>query len=147
MEYGAVTKSIVVNNATAGNYNYYVTDNVNAANKCLGDTFHINVGSLIASGAKDKTGIASVSRESKQGFSIKIYPNPANHTINLSITSELKQDVKCILEDIDGRIIHTRDIIASPGITQVRLHAPAGVYIVKVGNAKGMQKTRKVVVQ
>ena len=144
---GAITKSIVVNNATAGNYHYYVTDNVNAANKCLGDTFHINVGSLIASAAEDKASVAPVSRESKQGFSIKIYPNPANHTINLSITSEVKQDVKCILEDMDGRLIHTRDIIASPGITQVRLRAPAGVYIVKVGNAKGMQKTKKVVVQ
>ena len=143
---GAITQSVIINQATAGNYNYYVSDNANAANKCLSDTFHINVVSAFA--ITKPTGFASVTTETIPGFSFKIYPNPAKGgTMHLVITSGLKQNVRYIVEDINGRIIHNRNIVASSGVTQVDLSLPAGVYVVKLSNAKGIRKTEKVVVQ
>jgi uncharacterized membrane protein len=140
---GALTQSVVINQP-AGNYNYYVSDNANAANKCLGDTFHVNVGSPIAKANE----LTSVTAETIPAFSFKIYPNPANGTpVHLIITSALKQNIRYIVLDVNGRIIHNKSKVVPAGTTQVDLTLPAGVYLVKLSNADGIRRTEKVVVQ
>jgi len=140
---GASTRSVIMNPAVAGNY--YVSDNTNAANKCLGDTFHVNV---VPAFAITKPPGSSVSAQTALAFSFKVYPNPANNgTTHLVITSDLEQNIRYIVEDINSRIIRSRNIIASSGVTQINLKLPAGVYVLKLTNAKGTRKTKKVVVQ
>ncbi|MES1218595.1 MAG: T9SS type A sorting domain-containing protein, partial [Bacteroidota bacterium] len=142
---GEATQSITINQP-AGNYDYIVNDNVNAASKCLADTFHVNVGSALVNARS--AGVQPTNRDAVTAFSFRVYPNPTDgRAMHLAISSNIKQNLRYVVEDISGRIIHNKSIVVSPGATQVDLNLPAGIYVVKLSNAKGIRKTEKIVVQ
>lgn len=142
---GATTRSITVSNGAAGNYNYYVNDNVNTANRCLSDTFRVNVVSALAKASN----LTPVTTKAIAGFSFKVYPNPAakEGTMQLTITSGSQQNVRYVVEDISGRIVLNKNIVASAGNTQIDLSLPAGVYVLRLSNVKGIRKAERIVVQ
>src|SRR5205085_2833462 len=142
---GATTNAITINQP-AGNYEYIVTDNANNQNKCLSDTFHVQVGSGIVSARSANA--AQSARGVAGDFSFKLFPNPSSgRSTNLAIYSYSRQTIKYTVQDISGRIIYSRSAAVFPGQTQLNLYLPPGTYIVKLSSLKGVHVTEKLIVQ
>lgn len=73
--------------------------------------------------------------------SFTCFPNPVNRNeeVNLVIYSENTCTNKICVYDINGRVLYSQTITLFPGENKMSLHMklPAGVYIVKLGNATG----------
>ncbi|HUP13068.1 MAG TPA: T9SS type A sorting domain-containing protein, partial [Niastella sp.] len=140
---GATTQSITVS-PVAGNNTYYVNDNTAA--KCLSDTFNVNFAAATAIAKKARS--SSLTPKTGSDFSFKVYPNPAKGgAIHLTVTTEVAQNIKYVIEDMNGRIIHNKNMAASPGATHIKLNVPPGVYVLKLSNVKGIYKTEKIALQ
>jgi hypothetical protein len=142
---GATTHSVTVTQS-AGSYQYVVSDNASVSNKCLSDTFSVRVGSALLSARS--AGLQDITPVPETSFSFKVFPNPVNgRTMHLLITSQSKQNVRYMIQDINGRLLQNRSIAVPSGSSQVNIHLPAGVYFLKVNNSTGVRKTEKIVVQ
>ncbi|MBK9590932.1 MAG: T9SS type A sorting domain-containing protein [Crocinitomicaceae bacterium] len=83
-----------------------------------------------------------ISETEEEGYTISVYPNPANVVLNITISNA---DIQLItLVDLQGKIVYTD---ASGDVnTQISLADFAkGVYFVNVQSSKGMT-TKKVIV-
>ncbi|HYK46503.1 MAG TPA: metallophosphoesterase, partial [Parafilimonas sp.] len=136
---GATTQSITISPA-AGNYDYFVNDNANAASRCLADTFHVTV---LPAG-----GFATLSNTTSSGVSLKVYPNPAyNSNVQLSISSSIKQQVTYIIKDVSGRMISSQKITVNKGVTDRSIHLATGVYFIDAIDEHGERSTQKLIVK
>lgn len=71
---------------------------------------------------------------------VKVYPNPAQEHVNISIEAERSSDVRISLRDLTGRIIRSREHILRAGNNEMGLslsQIPAGVYLVEVQDHQG----------
>lgn len=79
--------------------------------------------------------------DQKSPFSYKMYPNPANISLNLSNISEVN---KIEVYDVTGKLIRT---IATEGVENVTIDVTdlnTGVYILNATNKNGVQTTKFV---
>ncbi|MDG1501704.1 MAG: T9SS type A sorting domain-containing protein, partial [Ulvibacter sp.] len=77
---------------------------------------------------------------------IILYPNPANQTVNISVT-QASGNANVSIFDINGRLIITKEIsldtTTSLDVSQVK----SGVYLVQVTAQEGFTKTTKLIIE
>lgn len=80
---------------------------------------------------------------------VKVYPNPVQQDINLSVTNYKGQQLEVILTDMSGRIVHREKITTVPGRESYRLNTGKitgkGQYILNI-NGTDIKKTIKLLI-
>lgn len=86
--------------------------------------------------------------EKLQGVTLKVYPNPANDQLNISLSSEIRKDVTISLLTVEGKEMTSRALNVY-GNNHVSLNVsdfPSGFYFVKVIAADGVI-VQKVIIE
>ncbi|SEW46093.1 Por secretion system C-terminal sorting domain-containing protein [Chitinophaga sp. YR573] len=88
--------------------------------------------------------VAAKSQEhSNVSEGISIFPNPAHDQVTVKLGTAWLQNSRLVLLGTDGKYIISRPVTSTMEILQLS-SLPAGLYILKVSNAKG-QITRKII--
>ncbi len=82
---------------------------------------------------------------------IKVYPNPATDVVNIEMESIVNQQVWIRLFDLQGRILRSKKtLMVNEGTTTIDLNTHGlekGMYFINVSDAKGWNKSKKIVIQ
>jgi hypothetical protein len=134
IEAGATTPEILVRFGSTNNATINVQEN--GSNGCKGVTKSINV-SLV------NTGLASY-----QLNEMKLYPNPANHQINLQINNlPANADLKIEVYNVLGEVVKQEQIkYQNQGYSLNLVDLMPGVYVIKA-EAKGKSYTKNFIKQ
>ncbi|MCB9355807.1 MAG: T9SS type A sorting domain-containing protein [Lewinellaceae bacterium] len=76
----------------------------------------------------------------------RVYPNPADHVVQLMFDEKPAGDVQVNILDISGKVVSQRTVSDMDNAAIDVADLPAGVYLVQVSNSH-WQKTQKLVVQ
>lgn len=72
------------------------------------------------------------------GYDIKIFPNPTQDLLNVSIKTPLSESIELSLSDVTGKIIFTRKVPSGSPEIQLRVkEVPEGMYLLSVENQQG----------
>ncbi len=88
--------------------------------------------------------ISSIKPIADNAYRFKLYPNPANETIQLSTTVQHSSKVQVQLTDANGRILSSYDFQLTIGANKIDLNLgkfPAGIYFAKVINKETNAQT------
>lgn len=77
--------------------------------------------------------------------SLSIYPNPAHADDNLFVVIENEGETQLTIYSIDGRLLHSQTVTASP--TAINVHLPQGIYVACLFDETGFVKVEKIVIQ
>ena len=77
---------------------------------------------------------------------IILYPNPANQTVNISVT-QASGNANVSIFDINGRLILTKEISLDTTTSLDVSQVTSGVYLVQVTAQEGFIKTTKLIIQ
>ena len=77
---------------------------------------------------------------------IILYPNPANQTVNISVT-QASGNANVSIFDINGRLIITKEISLDTTTSLDVSQVTSGVYLVQVTAQEGFIKTTKLIIQ
>jgi hypothetical protein len=83
---------------------------------------------------------------------LKLYPNPAQDKVNLSLTLEQPHELRISLTDISGKVIKVLTPMQTFGsgvLTQnysIR-HLPAGIYVLVIESESGEKQTQRLIIQ
>jgi hypothetical protein len=80
---------------------------------------------------------------------INLFPNPANETINLSLSGSYRGQVNLTLFTAHGKLIEARSLLVSGNESREKWNTsklPAGIYLLKVNTQDG-EMVRKIVVR
>lgn len=80
---------------------------------------------------------------------ISVYPNPAQHSTNVSFYCDAAGNAKISLCDVDGRIVKKTNLLATAGTNNVTISVsdvPRGVYFIKVTDDQ-CSEVRKLIVE
>lgn len=80
---------------------------------------------------------------------LQVYPNPADNNLNISFSSEQKQNVEISLSNLTGQTILAMEYPLYSGYFKEVIslnEIPAGVYFLKINSLQGIE-TRKIVVR
>ncbi|MDA9310489.1 M36 family metallopeptidase [Flavobacteriaceae bacterium] len=77
---------------------------------------------------------------------IILYPNPANQTVNISVT-QASGNANVSIFDINGRLILTKEISLDTTTSLDVSQVTSGVYLVQVTAQEGFTKTTKLIIQ
>lgn len=88
--------------------------------------------------------VASGINENEHLLSVKLYPNPAKHSVNIKISAIYSEPVIIELSDIYGRIVETKTALMNNGQTFSSLSIESetynkGIYFVTLKNASTQQ--------
>ncbi len=76
----------------------------------------------------------------------QVYPNPANHIINVQFAQPLAQKAELTLLDITGKVVEQKVLAASTTLEQVNVsHLAKGMYMLKLSNGK-QQVVRRLII-
>jgi hypothetical protein len=86
--------------------------------------------------------------EPLQGIDAKIYPNPANDIITVSLSSDHRQDVTISFMTVDGRQLFAKplSLFGKDSVNIATNSIPPGLYFVHVSTAEGFF-VAKVIIQ
>lgn len=77
----------------------------------------------------------------EKGYSLSLYPNPANENLSMNVESKNVQDVRIELNDITGKIIFSEEIKLTKGennLTYSIDDLSQGVYFLSIKNSSGI---------
>jgi hypothetical protein len=77
---------------------------------------------------------------------IILYPNPANQTVNISVT-QASGNANVSIFDINGRLIITKEISLDTTTSLDVSQVTSGVYLVQVTAQEGFTKTTKLIIE
>lgn len=145
---GLTTESIVYNTNTKGSYKVkvYGYSGANNANSCY--TLKVET-SATAFRLSDSDNSSDPNKSLMADDGISVYPNPANHVLNVDFSATENSSVQVVVLDQTGRQVAFRNIENNkPAVTHFEFDMSTfsnGIYFVKVVNADEVI-TRKVVV-
>ena len=88
------------------------------------------------SGSTSTSNVVRFKKDAIPGIAIKLYPNPLNDYLNVSITSSIRQPAKVLLIDAGGKIVDERLIQLEKGQNSTRIdnlvNLSKGMYLVKI---------------
>jgi len=78
-------------------------------------------------------------------ISFSIYPNPAHANDNLFVMNDSESEMQFFLYSIDGKLLHSQTVTASP--TAITVHLSQGIYVAYLFDETGFVKVEKIVIQ
>lgn len=121
------------NSQSAKNYN--LTD-VNAINNNAGNVIYYRLKQLDVNGKYSYSNIVAVNKNVTAHDVVSVYPNPFNSTYQLVFTTIADEDALIETVDIQGKVLHSKNVALTNGINKVMMNESAdlkaGVYFVRV---------------
>ena len=119
---GSTTSETISTTVAAGTYYAQVFgfNNANNATSCY--TLKVQLGTAAIS--------QPAFTQSGKG-TIKVYPNPVENTLNVSVLGEIDNSSMLIITDVDGKVVHTEKVIRNPQAVNVA-GLLGGTYFLKV---------------
>jgi hypothetical protein len=113
-----------------------------------------NYGAIITNGiCSDTTSCYYIYIAPSSGFDnttstnqwIKLYPNPAQDDVTLSIDCNTCKQVKFELLDMSGRVLRTEDLLDKKQFIIKRSTIASGIYFVRLTNQNGQKSMKKII--
>lgn len=146
-----VSRTITINGLPAGNYETAVIDTL--TNPVNGPVINTNTPSSITI---DGYGVAVIAQDGFTGMEdeiflnsadIKIYPNPANQTVNLVFDNSKKENCTLTLYDIKGQLVQTITNITTNQVTIEAKNLTSGFYFLQLQTDKQIIATEKLTIE
>jgi len=128
---GGTTSETISRTYTPGTYYARVFGFNNANNATVCYTLKVQLGTASQPELTQANGI------------VKVYPNPVNDVLNISVLGEVNADASLQITDANGKVVMTKAIINNPQAIDISKLAK-GVYLIKVNN-NGKEITSKFV--
>ena len=145
---------ITLSTTDLGHVYHWNNDNVRV-HSLRGDEVHPQAAGSYTVTAVDENGCYSTSTEEVinftgleelNGWTFNIYPNPANHIVNIQF-SETINNADILITDLSGRILNQQTVVGQNLLTIDVSTLASGVYTIAIVNENRQVSTKKLIVQ